>query len=178
MVAALSPPAAFGVDLDPGVRRLSGGRVLLGGDPMRLLRLSSAGAALVDQWERGAPVGRGGALARRLIDAGVAHPLPRGPAPGPDQVAIVIPVHDDAGALERCLRAVGETVFEILVVDDGSGDPETVRAAAARGAPGARMLRRERSGGPAAARNEGLRATSAPLVAFLDSDCEPQPGWL
>ncbi len=32
--------------------------------------------------------------------------------------------------------------------------------------------------GPARARNIGWRATSAPLVAFTDDDCVPQPGWL
>src|ERR1039458_2931975 len=32
--------------------------------------------------------------------------------------------------------------------------------------------------GPAAARNTGLAAADTPLVAFLDSDCVPRPGWL
>ncbi len=41
-------PPGFGVALDPGVRRLDGGRVLLGGSPLRLLRLSPAGSAVVD----------------------------------------------------------------------------------------------------------------------------------
>ncbi len=34
------------------------------------------------------------------------------------------------------------------------------------------------NGGPAAARNTGLAAADTPLVAFLDSDCVPGPGWL
>jgi mycofactocin system glycosyltransferase len=32
--------------------------------------------------------------------------------------------------------------------------------------------------GPAAARNTGLREVRTPAVAFIDSDCQPQPGWL
>jgi GT2 family glycosyltransferase len=32
--------------------------------------------------------------------------------------------------------------------------------------------------GPAAARNAGWRAASAPLVAFTDDDCRPAPNWL
>ena len=41
-----------------------------------------------------------------------------------------------------------------------------------------RVLRQERSRGPATARNAGWRAAAAPLVAFTDDDCRPEPGWL
>jgi mycofactocin system glycosyltransferase len=40
------------------------------------------------------------------------------------------------------------------------------------------VLRRPVNGGPAAARNTGLAAADTPLIAFLDSDCVPGPGWL
>jgi mycofactocin system glycosyltransferase len=50
-------------------------------------------------------------------------------------------------------------------------------AAVAAGA-GADYLHRPVNGGPAAARNTGLAAAGTPLVAFLDSDCVPGPGWL
>jgi mycofactocin system glycosyltransferase len=62
------------------------------------------------------------------------------------------------------------------VVDDASGDPSAIDRIAAAG--GARVVRRARNGGPAAARNTGLAAADTPLVAFLDSDCVPRPGWL
>ena len=64
----------------------------------------------------------------------------------------------------------------VVVVDDCSADP----AATARAVSGvgARVLRRSVNGGPAAARNTGLAAADTPLVAFLDSDCVPGPGWL
>ena len=41
-----------------------------------------------------------------------------------------------------------------------------------------RSIRRDSPGGPAAARNEGWRAAHAPLVVFMDDDCEVTPGWL
>ncbi|PZA18839.1 mycofactocin biosynthesis glycosyltransferase MftF, partial [Modestobacter versicolor] len=62
----------------------------------------------------------------------------------------------------------------VVVVDDGSADP----AAVAEVAAGARLLRHEQAQGPAAARNAGLRQAGTDLVAFLDSDCVPEPGWL
>ena len=40
------------------------------------------------------------------------------------------------------------------------------------------MLRHEHPRGPAAARNAGLAEATTPLVAFLDSDVLPTPGWL
>jgi mycofactocin system glycosyltransferase len=63
----------------------------------------------------------------------------------------------------------------VVVVDDGSADPAAVTATAGRHR--ARVLRHATARGPAAARNAGLRAATTDLVAFLDSDCVPLPGW-
>ncbi len=79
--------------------------------------------------------------------------------------------------LLTALRADPDTAAApVLVVDDGSADAAALAAAAT--AAGAEVLRSEVSRGPAAARNTGLRAARTPLVAFLDSDCVPRPGWL
>jgi mycofactocin system glycosyltransferase len=62
---------------DPGVRLVAGGSVLVGGSPVRVLRLTPAGARQVSSWFAGTPVSGGtGArtLARKLLDAGIAHP--------------------------------------------------------------------------------------------------------
>jgi len=56
---------------------------LLGGMPRRLLRLSPRGAGLVSEWAAGGSIGLDPAerrFARRLLDAGLAHPV--GFAPG------------------------------------------------------------------------------------------------
>jgi mycofactocin system glycosyltransferase len=54
-----------------------------------------------------------------------------------------------------------------------------VEAVAAHGTrPRIEVLHRARQGGPAAARNDGWRASSAPFVAFVDANCEPDAGWL
>jgi len=88
----------------------------------------------------------------------------------------VIPVRDRHAELARCLAGLRGDGLEVIVVDDCSADPGAIAAIAAAG--GARVLRREVNGGPAAARNSGLAAAATPLVAFLDSDCVPSAGWL
>ena len=173
-------PAGFRLRPDPGARLLAGGTVITGGYPTRILRLSAAGAWHVTGWWSGTPVPgnpKARALARRLLDTGIAHPALDGPEPegrpGLDEVTVVIPVRDRAAELARCLAGLAEAQ-RVIVVDDGSRDQAAVRSAAA----GAVILHRPVNGGPAAARNTGLAAAETPLVAFLDSDCVPGPGWL
>jgi mycofactocin system glycosyltransferase len=175
-------PAGFRLRRDPGTRTLAGGTVITGGYPIRVLRLSPAGARHVAGWWDGAPVpgsAKARALARRLLDTGIAHPvLDRGQAERPE-VTVVIPVRDRHAELARCLAGLAPLIpgpSRVIVVDDGSADPDAIQSVAA--AAGASVVRRPVSGGPAAARNTGLAAARTPLVAFLDSDCVPGAGWL
>jgi mycofactocin system glycosyltransferase len=64
----------------------------------------------------------------------------------------------------------------VIVVDDCSADAEAIGEIAAE--YGARIIRRPVNGGPGAARNTGLAAAETEFVAFLDSDCVPESGWL
>jgi len=189
-------PAGFRLRPDPGVRMAAGGTVITGGYPTRVLRLSEAGARHVAGWWSGAPVPgnpKARALARRLLDTGIAHPVLDGLdaacPPGPGELTVVIPVRDRPAELARCLAGLTGAgtagaepgsgpagALRVIVVDDGSGDRAAIESAAA--AAGAGVLRRPVNGGPAAARNTGLAAARTPLVAFLDSDCVPGPGWL
>ncbi len=162
-------PAGTRVVLDEDVRRLSGGRVLLGGSPLRLVRLGPGGAALLDRWLAGEPVGddpQGADLARRLLDAGLLHPTPGPCALSLDDVTLVVPVRDNAVGVSRLLAATTD-LPDRIVVDDGSSAP-LLHATA----------RHSRPAGPAAARNTGWRSAGTDLVAFLDSDTVPEPGWL
>lgn len=182
MTTALAPvagllPDGFRVALDPRVRWTGDGNGLVGGAPLRLLRLTPAGRTLVDRLAAGEPVPRSeGAqrLARRLLDSGVAHPRP--PVPdSPPEAVVVIPVRNDADGLAATLAALAGGP-PIVVVDDASDGGAAVQAPSAR--PGITLLHRAARGGPAAARNDGWRASDAPFVAFVDANCEPEPGWL
>ena len=65
-------------------------------------------------------------------------------------------------------------------MDDGSEDdtPDAVEAIAAASRIPMRVLRNDRNLGANASRNRGVSEAKAPLVAFLDSDCEASPDWL
>ncbi|HEX4867476.1 MAG TPA: mycofactocin biosynthesis glycosyltransferase MftF [Acidimicrobiales bacterium] len=169
-------PAGWAITLDPQARRTDGGRTLIGGFPLRILRLTPTGARWLDSVAAGGAVpGTPGTrtLARRLTDGGLAVPHPTvSTQHTAADVALVIPVRDDAAGLRRALASRGE-VGEVVVVDDGSQDPSAVEAAAL--AAGARLLRNDTPAGPGAARERGWRATQRPVVAFLDADVELPP---
>ena len=103
-------PAGMRLRPDPGTRVLAGGTVLAGGSPIRVLRLTAAGARHVAGWWSGTPVPDhpgARALARRLLDTGIAHPVGSAEAPkGPQDVTLVIPVRDRQTELARCLAGL------------------------------------------------------------------------
>jgi mycofactocin system glycosyltransferase len=174
-------PTGWCLALDHSVRRTEQGRVVVGGTPLRVLQLSPPGARVVDALVGGEPVPASPAarhLSRRLVDAGLAHPRPPSPAGPPlDQVTVVIPVRDMTAGLTTTLAALAplRDAVDVVVVDDGSRDPDAVRVAAGD----ARVLRHERALGPASAREHGWRATTRPIVAFVDAEVAPDdPDWL
>ena len=61
-----------------------------------------------------------------------------------------------------------------IVVDDGPDDD----TAAVAERHGIRLVRHEENRGLSAARNTGIRAARAPIVAFTDDDCVPAVDWL
>lgn len=167
-------PAGFRIVIDADTKQLDDA-TLFGGSPARVMRLSAAGLRAWSELREGQlRSSAAGVLARKLTDAGLAHPRPPELA-GPLDVAVVIPVRDRAVMLDRCLTALGRA-RPVVVIDDGSSDPQAMVDVTARHA--ALLLRRPDSGGPAAARNTGLAHVSNEFVAFLDSDCLPPSDWI
>ena len=152
---------------DRGLRTESAGRVLLGGHPFRVLRLSAGGASRVRSWFAGDAQPSGQAeteLAGRLVGAGLAHPRP---TPARLDFHVVIPFLGSIDELRATLAPLANVeTASITVVDDGSDPPIPPL-------DGITMLRHDQPAGPGAARNTGWRHVAAKqsdddVVVFLD----------
>ena len=179
--------------LDASVQRLAGPdgtATLLGGSPLRVLRLRTPADAVIEALSRGCTVEQAlegvsidrRAASRRFVDTlirrGLVHPTPKADlARALADVTIVIPVRNRAVSLARLLHALaplGERGVRMVVVDDGSTDQSAFIAEQA----GATVIRHSRARGPAAARNAGAEIVATELLAFLDSDVVPREHWL
>lgn len=93
------------------------------------------------------------------------------------EMAVIIPHHNDVVRLQRCLTELMKnetTGCEILVVDNGSTQSLVAIQASF---PQVRFLT-EPEKGAAAARNTGVRHSTAPILVFIDADCVPAQDWL
>jgi glycosyltransferase involved in cell wall biosynthesis len=87
-------------------------------------------------------------------------------------VSVIIPTHDRPESLGRAVRSVLDQTYEaleVVVVDDASTEPVVLSADLA-GDPRVRVYRLDEQSGPGQARNEGVRASTGSLIAFLDDD--------
>ncbi len=105
------------------------------------------------------------------------------PRPGPDpEISVVIPLYNEEanvaplveelfGALERLARR-----FEVICVDDGSGDGTfAALCAAAQRRPALRVLRFRRNFGQTAAMSAGIEAARAGVIVPMDGDLQNDP---
>lgn len=86
-------------------------------------------------------------------------------------VSVIIPTYDRAVKIGRAISSVLQQSFpdyELLIVDDGSTDH--TRSVLIQFGPRIRLLFHDENKGVSAARNTGIFASDAPLIAFLDSD--------
>lgn len=100
------------------------------------------------------------------------------------QVSVCVSTYGRAPLLPRLAAALSAQTldpqqFEVVVVDDGSvDDTGEVLARLAAESPFTLRIHRQDNRGAAAGRNVAWRAARAPIVAFTDDDCRPQPQWL
>lgn len=94
-------------------------------------------------------------------------------------VSVIIPVWNDAQSLRRCLsllrkQTISHSLLEIIVVDNGSTDESITVARNFEQV----VVVEEPKAGSYRARNKGLGLARGEYVAFIDSDCEPEPTWI
>jgi GT2 family glycosyltransferase len=103
---------------------------------------------------------------------------------GRPSVSVIIPFRDGAGFLRSCVDSVSATVgdidLDLVLVDNGSVDPEThtlVEHLAAR--PEVTILRDPRNFNWAALNNVAAASARGEVLVFLNNDIEaPRAGWL
>lgn len=99
-------------------------------------------------------------------------------------VSVVVPTHQRAPALRRCLMSLVALDYppdrlEVMVVHNWSDDgtPDVVEEMRKR-APFPITYVRRNGRGPAPSRHHGGVSATGDLVAFIDDDCQATPGWL
>lgn len=166
------------------------GRVLVGGSPSRVARLSPAAVEAFTPPPDGEPEHRRRStslqvtsptsqrVAQYLVAAGLADPDPHSlPERDGSDITVVIPCYRRAEPLRRLLTSVRAELSDapIIVVDDGS-DEQGAEIARAAEAFGAQLITLPQNQGPAAARNAGLQRVQTGYVLFVDTDVVLRPG--
>ena len=101
----------------------------------------------------------------------------------PDRVSVIIPHYNLGGYLEQAVNsalAADWGDLEVVVVDDGSTDPqglEAVQRLEAANNPKVRVHRKE-NGGLASARNRGVELATGELILLLDADDAVDPSFI
>lgn len=105
------------------------------------------------------------------------------------ELSVIIPTCNRLESLTRLLKALvpevdgykGATSTEIIIVDDASDEAYRVqlnRLGTEYPYTNLHIEHRPHRGGPGAARNSGIVAARGNLLAFIDDDCVPQPGYV
>jgi glycosyltransferase involved in cell wall biosynthesis len=96
-------------------------------------------------------------------------------------ISVVVPVFNAEKTLQSCLDALvsqelAEEQYEVIVIDNGSTDGtwSIIQSYGSR----VRGIQELKTQSSYAARNAGVRASRAELIAFTDADCVPDSRWL
>jgi mycofactocin system glycosyltransferase len=182
-------PSCGSFQLKRGVRliRASQGGIVLQSNPLRALKINQAAFDILDKCRPGTGAectgpsdGRQGdtAFLDTLHQGGLLDWTPPQPQELP-RVSIVIPVYNRPDEIAECLASLSSLDYppekiEVIVVDDASRD----HTAAVVRRYGVRLIVQPNNMGQSAARNTGVASATGEIIAFLDSDCIAEKGWL
>ena len=147
-------------------RANSEGDTVVAGSPLKIFRFSSAARSVLEALENQKEVSNSStSTIQRLLDAGAVHPILDSMETSlkPSDVTVVIPVHNEDELQLNALISQLSSTHEVLIIDDGSTTPLA-------DINGARVIRREVAGGPAAARNTAIDFVTTSITFFLDAD--------
>jgi mycofactocin system glycosyltransferase len=142
------------------------GDTVVAGSPLKIFRFSSAARSVLEAIEKRDEISVAATnTLHRLIDAGAIHPILESIKTSlqPSDVTVVIPVHNEDVLRLNALISKLSAAYEVLLIDDGSTIPLA-------DINGARVIRREVAGGPAAARNTAIDFVTSSITFFLDAD--------
>jgi len=95
------------------------------------------------------------------------------------ELSVIVPSYNAARTIETCLDALAaqrtDARFEVIVVDSGG---DRTRDIVRERFPGVRLVTSSERKYPGAARNLGIAAAGADIVAFTDADCVAAPDWI
>jgi GT2 family glycosyltransferase len=96
------------------------------------------------------------------------------------KVSVIIPHYNDLAGLDRCLTLFDAQTyprddFEIVVGDNNSPQGQAA-VAEVIGGRARLVVVTERGAGPA--RNGAVAVSTGEILAFTDSDCQPDPDWI
>ncbi len=179
--AALAPEAAV-VPLIRARARLRGGDrdgALAALGAAQALAPGSLVLGQLDDEARRDPQARArpGALWRRWV-TGAAHLCEGAEVPGVAPIAVVViafRAQPGVGAAVRSILEQDGPAAEVVVVNSGGGD---IASALGPLLPRVRLIDLAEPHRVGAARNVGIDASSAPVLAFLAADCLAAPGWI
>jgi glycosyltransferase involved in cell wall biosynthesis len=96
-------------------------------------------------------------------------------------VTVAVVVKDRADLMAACLWGIEAQCgpsFEIVIIDNESRDGTWELLVERSEASGGRLRVRREAGSVGRVRNVALAEARAPVIAYVDSDCVPEPGWL
>ncbi|MDP4286106.1 MAG: glycosyltransferase family A protein [Bacteroidota bacterium] len=96
-------------------------------------------------------------------------------------LSVIIPCYNSGNYLSEAIESVklskGDHKYEIIIINDGSTETETLKLLKEMPSENIKVIHQENKG-PASARNAGIREAQSKYILFLDSDNKIKPKFI